>query len=108
MVNGRVAMNGDSVNKRAGKHKSPELDDLSKIYSISREFYFQNFFFQTPSSLRGPRIAERWTQPTGRSSSSSCSVGTVFPSRTGPKSASTSGILHSRRNEFLAVNIFLF
>ena len=34
IVNGRVAVNGDSANKRAGKHKSPELDDLSKIDNL--------------------------------------------------------------------------
>ena len=50
-------MNGDSVNKRAGKHKSPELDDLSKINNISREFHFQKCFsrLHLRSEVRGLR-----------------------------------------------------
>ena len=52
-MNGRVAVNGDSIKKRAGKHKSPELDDLSKI-NISPEFNFKNNFF-LPDSIFAPR-----------------------------------------------------
>ena len=51
-MNGRVAVNGDSANKRAGKHKSPELDDLSKI-NILNVFHFLKQFL--PDSIFAPR-----------------------------------------------------
>ena len=87
-MNGTNGVNGTSGNKRTGKHKTPELEDLSKIFTKLGNFIL-TISLQIPSLLRGLRIAERWTPPTERSSSSSCSAGTVSPSRTGPKSAST-------------------
>ena len=51
-MNGTNGVNGTSGNKRTGKHKTPELEDLSKIFTKLGTFYIDNFF---ADSIFAPR-----------------------------------------------------